>query len=281
MRILACQIKIPAIDSREKQLAHIDNTLNKLEQQVKANPVDLIVLPELSTMEYSAENFQNIHEFSEELYGETHTRFAEFCRQHNVAVCYGMPRREGDNAYISQVVLGRDGEYLTHYDKIHTAEYGDAAELKYFTRGNHLSVFEVDGVKAGIIICYDMRFPELIRRLSGEFGVDVILHPVAFAQDLSFHTWKQFVVSRALENQVYFLSVNQSGEHFGQSILCPPWVDDQVQPLIFGQDEEFQVIDVKREVLDQVRQEIPYRRDTLEDYDVLPVRHSGNQKIED
>ncbi|WP_432472439.1 carbon-nitrogen hydrolase family protein [Amphritea sp. HPY] len=274
MRILACQIQIPAIDNRGKQLAHIDALINKLEQQVQDTQVDLVVLPELSTMEYSAENFQNIHEFSEELYGETYERFAAFCRQHNVAVCYGMPRREGDDAYISQVALGRDGKYLTHYDKIHTAEYGDAAELKYFKRGNHLSVFEVDGIKAGIIICYDMRFPELIRRLCGEFSADLILHPVAFARDLSFHTWKQFVVSRALENQVYFMSVNQSGEHFGQSIICPPWVDNTVQPHIFGQDEEFRVVDIDREVLDRVRQEIPYRRDTLDDYDVLPVRHS-------
>lgn len=277
MRILACQIKIPAMDTREKQLAHIDDILQKLEQQLAVNSVDLIVLPELSTMEYSAQNFQNIHEFSEELYGETHQRFAAFCQQHNVAVCFGMPRREGDDAYISQVTLDRDGQYLTHYDKIHTAEYGDAAELKYFKRGNHLSVFEVDGIKAGIIICYDMRFPELIRRLSGEFGVDVILHPVAFAQDLSFHSWKQFVVSRALENQVYFMSVNQSGEHFGQSIICPPWVDDSVQPIVFGQDEEFQILEIKPDVLAQVRQEIPYRRDTLADYDVLPVRHSGDK----
>lgn len=277
MRVLACQIHIPAIDSREKQLAHIDTLINKLDSQVQANEVDLVFLPELSTMEYSAENFQNIDQFSEELYGETYERFAEFCRRNNVAVCYGMPRREGDDAYISQVALGRDGEYLTHYDKIHTAEYGDAAELKYFKRGNHLAVFEVDGVKAGIIICYDMRFPELIRRLCGEFGADVILHPVAFAQDLSFHTWKQFVVSRALENQVYFMSVNQSGDHFGQSILCPPWVDDTVQPLIFGQDEEFRVVEVDRNVIDQVRKDIPYRRDTLEDYDVLPVRCSAKK----
>jgi len=274
MRVLACQIQIPAIDSREKQLAHIERTIEKLDNQLTQTPVDLVVLPELSTMEYSAENFQNIRTFSEALDGETRHRFAALCQRHNVAVCYGMPRQEGDNAYISQVVLGRDGEYLTHYDKIHTAEYGDAAELKYFTRGNHLSVFEIDGIKAGIIICYDMRFPELIRRLCGEFEVDLILHPVAFAQDLSFHSWKQFVVSRALENQVYFMSVNQSGEHFGQSILCPPWVDDSVEPVIFGQQEEFRVIEVKREVLDQVRQEIPYRRDTLADYDVLPVRHS-------
>ena len=119
-----------------------------------------------------------------------------------------------------------------------------------------------------------MRFPELTRRLCDEFEVDVILHLVAFAQDLSFHTWKQFVVSRALENQVYFLSVNQSGPHFGHSIICPPWVDDKVQISVLGEEEEFRVVDVDCRETERIRQEIPYRKDKLENYNSLPVRSS-------
>ena len=132
MRILAAQIQIPAIDNRQKQLDHLDALVAKLTLYVKENPVDLVVLPELATMEYSTVNFQQIDTFSEELYGETFDLFSSFCRQNNVAICYGMPRKEGDNTFISQVALGRNGEYLTHYDKIHTAEYGDSSELKYF-----------------------------------------------------------------------------------------------------------------------------------------------------
>lgn len=272
MRILACQIEIPAIATRLEQLQHIDNTLAKLSQQLATREVDLVVLPELSTMEYSDENFQRVAEFAEELYGETFERCAAFCKRHNVALCYGMPRREGEAFFISQVVIDRSGEYLTHYDKIHTAQYGDAAELKYFTRGEHLSVFEIDGVRAGIVICYDMRFPELMRRLSTELAVDVIIHPVAFARDLSFHSWKEFVVARALENQVYFISVNQSGEHFGQSVLCPPWVDDRASAQVLGTAERFAEIDIDKALLEEVRREIPYRRDSLDDYSALTVR---------
>tara|TARA_R110002167_G_scaffold23131_3_gene82436 strand:+ start:862 stop:1695 length:834 start_codon:yes stop_codon:yes gene_type:complete len=274
MRILAAQIQIPAIDTRAKQLDHIKTLIQQLTQLVQDNPVDLVVLPELATMEYSTANFQQIDRFSEELYGETFDRFSSFCRENNVAVCYGLPRKEGDDTYISQVALGRQGEYLTHYDKIHTAEYGDSSELKYFKRGDHLAVFEVDGVKAGIIICYDMRFPELTRRLCREFEVDVILHPVAFAQDCSFHSWNQFAVSRALENQVYFMSLNRGGPHFGHSIICPPWIDDKVQPTTLGENEEFCVIKIDRGVTDKIRQDIPFRKDALDDYNSLPVRYS-------
>ncbi len=274
MRILAAQTQIPAIDTREKQLEYLETLIQKLTRFVIDNPVDLVVLPELATMEYSEANFLQINKFSEELYGKSFELFSSFCRQNNVAICYGMPRAEGDDTCISQVALGRQGEYLTHYDKIHTAEYGDSMELKYFKRGDNLAVFEIDGVRAGIIICYDIRFPELTRRLCREFEVDVIIHPVAFAQDITFHSWHHFAVSRALENQVYFISVNRGGPHFGHSIICPPWIDDKTKPTVLGEEEEFFVVEFDHSVITQVRETIPYRKDTLDSYQALPVRQS-------
>lgn len=275
MRILACQIQIPTMNSRLQQLDYLQHLINKLDGLLSDHNVDLILLPELATMEYSTLNFQQIDTFAEPLHGESYKLFAELCKKHSTAICYGLPRQEDGDTYISQVVIGRNGEYLTHYDKIHTAEYGDSSELKYFKRGEHLSVFELDGLKAGIIICYDMRFPELSRRLSREFEVDMILHPVAFAQDCSFHSWKQFVVSRALENQVYFISLNRGGDHFGHSIICPPWIDDSIQPTVLGEAEAFHVIEIDPQHTAQIRQDIPFRKDALECYQVLPVRHSN------
>ncbi len=280
MKLLVCQIAIPAIDSRERQLRHIDALLARLDDEVAARAVDLVVLPELATMEYSRRNFERIDTFSEPLHGETCERFAAFCRRHGVGVCFGMARREGADTYISQVVLDRNGDYLTHYDKIHTAEYGDSSEARHFRRGAHLAVFELAGIRAGVVICYDLRFPELTRRLCDEHGVDLILHPVAFARDLSFPTWKDFVVTRALENQIYWVSVNQAGDHFGQSIICPPWVDDTIRPELLGREETFRVVDVRRDALASAREAIPYRRDRLPDYRTLAVRaataDSGN-----
>ena len=107
MRILASQIHIPAIDTREKQIAHVKALISRLDTCVKSNPVDLVVLPELTTIEYSAANFQNVDRFSEGLYGETFELFSKFCRDNSVAACYGMPRKEGADTYISQIALGR------------------------------------------------------------------------------------------------------------------------------------------------------------------------------
>ena len=52
----------------------------------------------------------------------------------------------------------------------------------------------------------------------------MILHPSAFPKDLGYPTWKPFVVTRALENQVYVMSLSRAGPHFGGSLLCPPWL---------------------------------------------------------
>lgn len=279
MRLLACQIEISHTRSRRDQLRHIDNVIAKLDARVAAAPVDLVLLPELSTLEYSARNFQLIDSFSEDLRGETYHRFSAFCRRSGVAVCYGLPRRDGPDTYISQVVLDGNGDYVTHYDKIHTAEYGESAEGDYFRRGRHLAVFDIGGIRAALIICYDIRFAGMISRLCGELGAELILHPVAFGRDLSFHTWKDFVVTRAVENQVYFISVNRSGEHFGGSIFCPPWVDHTVGPAVFGTGEELRSIEISRETLKQVRRNIPYRRDRLQEYARLPVRRAGDTSL--
>ena len=273
MRILACQIKIPEISTKAQQLAHVERLLDAVDEQLRLTAaVDLVLLPELACMQYSSENFSHIAEFAESLGGHICQQFAYLCRRHQVAVCFGMAREEAGAYFISQVVLNKQGEYLTHYDKVHTAEYGDSSEGRFFQRGDHLSGFELEGVKFGLAICYDLRFAELFQRYGKECQVDVMLHPVAFARDMTFATWHPFVITRALENQYYVISLNQAGEDFGESIVCPPWVDEYHQPLVMGCQEGFQVVEIDRQELQRVRAAIPYSRDALSDYGNLLVQ---------
>lgn len=272
MRILACQITIPEISTKEQQLAHVERLINTVEKHLlQTDGIDLVLLPELACMQYSTENFRSIDQFAETLDGDICQQFANLCRSHQVAVCFGMARLEAGAYFISQVVLDKRGEYLAHYDKVHTAEYGDSSEGRFFQRGNHLSCFEIEGVKFGLAICYDLRFAELFQRYARECQVDVILHPVAFARDMTFASWHPFVITRALENQVYFISLNQAGEYFGASIICPPWVDDEHPSVTLGTQQSFTVVDIDQQVLQQVQEEIPYTKDTLADYQSLAI----------
>ncbi|MFQ5420933.1 MAG: carbon-nitrogen hydrolase family protein, partial [Anaerolineae bacterium] len=231
--------------------------------------IGLILLPELATVEYSVESFEKLGELAEPLDGETFTAVSAFAQKMKCAVCYGWPRVENGRTFISQVVVGPSGDILADYDKLHLAQFGASMEPDYFSRGGKLAVFELQGIRFGIIICYDFRFSELIKTLVCTHQVDVILHPVAFAKDATFASWHHFVICRAMEYQIYFLSVNRAGEMWGGSILCPPWVDYQTQPIILGEQEEARLMTIDKQVIASVREMYPFRRDKLADYAIL------------
>ena len=111
--------------------------------------------------------------------------------------------------------------------------------------------------------------PELSRTLARQHGVDVILHPTAFCRDETFHTWQAFATTRALENQVYFASVNRAGDSFGGSMLVEPWMDETVPLRRLSNDETFARWTLSRSVLDHARANYPFLADARDDYDTL------------
>lgn len=270
VRILAFQPHIPRTRSPDERRAHVGALVHRLESAShRLGPVDLLVLPELTTVEYSIPSFDRLETLAEPLFGESFDAMATLSRRLGCAICFGMPREEDGHYFITQVVVGPDGQYLTHYDKIHLAQFGACSEKAYFTRGRRLGFFELGGVRLGIVICYDFRFPELIRRLVDSCGIDAVIHPVAFTRDGTYESWPHFVVCRALENQVYFLSVNRAGDHWGGSIFCPPWVDGQSDRITLGTEEVARSFDVEQETVAQVRANYPFRADRLPDYGAL------------
>ena len=99
----------------------------------------------------------------------------------------------------------------------------------------------------------------------------MILHAGAYYRDRSFYSWHQFAVSRAIENQVFFLSLNRAGAYYGNSIFCPPWVDEDREPTVFSEhDELFQRLTVDRAEIEFARERYSFLRDRLDSYD-LPV----------
>ena len=128
-------------------------------------------------------------------------------------------------------------------------------------------VFDIKGFRLAPIICYDIRIPELARTLVIDQAVDVILHCGAYYRDESFHTWHPFAITRALENQVFLLSLNRAGQTYGKSLFCLPWQDEHTTPLEFAEtDEDFRIITLDRETQHQARQNYSFLKDRLKDY---------------
>lgn len=103
------------------------------------------------------------------------------------------------------LVAGPDGE-VTTYDKVHPFTHGDEAD--HYVGGTRLRVAEVDGVRLGLAVCYDLRFANLFWTLGP--GVDGFLVPANWPCARAAH-WRALLVARAIENQAYVLGVNRVG----------------------------------------------------------------------
>src|SRR5699024_8276589 len=125
----------------------------------------------------------------------------------------------------TSLVFDRNGELVYEYDKIHLVPMLD--EHDYLTGGTKKTrVFELDGIKMGLIICYDLRFPELARQLALD-GAEV-LHIVAQWPIARKDHWKHLQIARAIENQLFVVSSNtvrsnETTTFAGESLVIDPW----------------------------------------------------------
>ena len=275
--ILACQIDVPAMTRGAERTAHMDRVARAIDFELASNgPVDLVVLPELGSLDYSRSCFDRLSDLAEPLEASpTIESLRKVAQTNGVAILAGMARQEpgkdaGPDSFITQALIAADGKLAAHYDKLHIAQFGESTEKDYFVRGDRLLVFEIGGFTFGTIICYDIRIPELSRVLARRHGVDVILHPTAFCRDETFHTWQAFATTRAIENQVYFVSVNRAGDDFGDSMLIEPWMDETVPLRQLSTGEEFARWTLSRSVLDHARSSYPFLSDVRDDYETLP-----------
>lgn len=274
--MLACQIAVPRMTTIGQRDAHLDRIRRRLHEELSQRSADLVVLPELSSLDYSHETFAHLDELAEELEGPSFLAMREIAIEHQTTVLFGTARRDGDNYLISQIAIGPNGDRLGHFDKLHRANFGFSDESAFFTHsGDSLFVFECGGLRFAPIICYDVRFPELTRTLVLDHQADVILHCGAYGRDESFESWHAFVTTRAMENQAPMLSLNRAGALYGDSIFCGPWVDAQHPPVHFPEhDEAFLFIEVSRNETAELRERYRFLHDRLPSYRGLPLRTS-------
>ena len=229
----------------------------------------MVVLPELCSIEYSRCSFGRLDDLAEPLDGPSFRAWQSISSEFHTYVAYSFPRRTTDGYRITLAVTGPDGRLVGHYDKIYLAQFGASTEKDFFQPGNNLFVFEVNEFRLGAIICADIRMPEIARTLTVDHGVEVILHCSTYSRDPTFYSWHHFAVTRALENQVYLLSINRAGEDYGKSILCPPWVDENCPPIWFDEHgEQFKKLVIERTEIELARKYYSFLKDRQENLDV-------------
>jgi len=272
LRLLACQIDIPPTVDKSSRDQHLDASATRVREALRSQSVDLVVLPELSSIDYSRESFAALDQIAEPLDGPSYQLWSAVAKEHSTTVVYGFPRRAGVDDYrICAAAVGPDGVLIGSYDKLHLAQFGASMEQEYFKAGQELFVFETQGFRIAPIICFDIRPPELCRQLVVEHQVDLILHTGAYYRDPSFSSWHTFAQTRAVENQIYFLSLNRAGQHYGDSLFVPPWIDEKIHPTSFpAHDEAFQFLECNPDAMQTARREFAFLVERLATYE-LPL----------
>lgn len=231
MKLALAQIEIEA----GAVAANLERATAAIERAA-ADGADLVVLPEIFTIGYFA--FDSYARRAESLDGTTLSAIADACRDHGVAVLAGSIVEDlGESAAAgietpaesglanTAVFLDRSGTRRAVYRKRHLFGY-DSAESELLTPGDSLGVVDFEGFTAGITTCYDLRFPELYRRLSEE-GVTLFLVPSAWPYPRVEH-WKLLPRARAVENLCYVAAANGVGAFddaslLGRSRIYDPW----------------------------------------------------------
>jgi predicted amidohydrolase len=195
------------------------------------------------------------------------TAIAESARTSGVWVLAGgMPERSDDDArpYNSSVLVDPRGDIAATYRKVHlfdvTLSDGTSYRESSATMpGGEVVTGEVLGVQVGLSICYDVRFPELYRRLVDQ-GARVVTVPAAFTVHTGKDHWHTLLRARAIENQVYVLAPAQCGSHplgrqtFGKSVIVDPWGDVIAQ---CSDGEGFATARLNSDYQDRVRTSLP------------------------
>jgi predicted amidohydrolase len=232
MKLALAQVAIDAGDVT----GNTDRAVAAIESAA-ADGADLVALPELFTVGYFA--FEQYARCAEALDGPTLSRLSAVAAEQDVALLAGSIVEDlGETAARTDaavpttsglantsVLFDRSGTRRAVYRKHHLFGYG-SAEQALLTPGESLPVVDVAGFSVGVTTCYDLRFPELYRRLV-DAGATLVLVPSAWPYPRVEH-WELLPRVRAIENQCYVAAANGSGEFadetlLGRSTVYDPW----------------------------------------------------------
>jgi predicted amidohydrolase len=181
---------------------------------------DFIVLPEMFEIVPKPHRAAG---YSHLIPSEITETLAGIAKEHSVNIIGGsFLENEGTRVYNTCCVFNRKGQLCGKYRKMHLFDAFGYNESTSISKGNRPLLCELDGLKFGVAICYDIRFPELFRHYALS-GAHIVFVPSAFFQPNHDH-WVLSIRSRALDNTIFVIGCNQTGKPFvGRSMVADPW----------------------------------------------------------
>jgi predicted amidohydrolase len=254
MRVASIQLKVIE-ESKEEALEHASEMIRQ------CRGADLILLPELWNIGFMS--FDRYRKEAETQEGPTFTLLCTLARELSCHLHTGsLVEKRNGRFYNSSFLLDRQGKILGSYQKIHLYTY-QSQEAEILTPGASITVIPTEFGNFGLATCYDLRFPELFRRMLDQ-GVEFFLIAAAWPAPRLEH-WFLLNRTRALENLSCLISSNCVGMNRGTQFAGHGLVVDPMGQIIAGGNDEEGVVwaEVNRDIVLNARAEFPSLNDRV------------------
>lgn len=217
MRI-ACFQGPESADTVQGNLALLTETA----RQARASGADLLITPEMFLTGYAIGAAEVAH-LAEPQGGPALAQVAAIAKSNGIAIILGYPERTADAIFNAATAYDAAGNQIGHYRKTHL--FGAVDRAQFSPGQTPATLFEMNGYKIGMLICYDVEFPENVRHLA-LLGADLVVVPTALMQPYDVVA-KTIVPARAFENQIFVAYVNRCGleapfDYCGLSCVIAP-----------------------------------------------------------
>jgi len=254
MKIASIQLSV-GDQSKEQNIKHA------LEMVDQAPESDLIMLPEIWPSGFFS--FDRYKTESEAITGQTVERFREKARRRNCHLLMGsFVEQDGTDYFNTTLLINPAGAIAAQYRKIHLFGY-QSQETKILTPGEQVVVADTPWGRSGFSTCYDLRFPELFRKmvdLNAAFFFVVSAWPM-----LRVAAWRLFNQARAHENLAYLVSCNCAGVNNGTQFAGHSMIVDPLGNILAeaGEEEEIITAEIEIDLVSATRSEFPALADRV------------------
>lgn len=232
--------------------------VSELVEQAAKDAPDVLLLPETwNTGFYPAENPEALADRNGQ---RTKALMSALAKKHRINIVAGsITELRRGRLYNTCHIFDREGACIASYDKTHL--FSPMGEDRVYTPGDHLCRFTLDGVPCGVILCYDLRFPELTLKLSLE-GIDMLFLPCQWPEARLSHL-HTLTAARAIENQIFLASCNSCGKAGATRFGGGSRILDPLGNILARADAGEQSItcDCDLSLLPRIRNAIPVFRD--------------------
>lgn len=266
-KIKIAAIQMSTVADKMENVRTVKAYLEKIKDE---NP-DFVILPEMFCCPYQTENFPI---YAEKEGGPVWQQLSGYAKQYGIYLIGGsMPEKDAEgNVYNTSYIFDREGKQIGKHRKVHLFDIDIKGgqtfkESDTLTAGDSDTVFDTEFGKIGVMLCFDIRFPELSRMMVND-GAKVIFVPAAFNMTTGPAHWELSFRTRALDNQIYMVGCAPARDvsaryiSWGHSIVTDPWgrvidmLDEKKGILLAELDMDYE---------EQVREELPLLKSRRKD----------------